>query len=408
MNQTIIHGDCVDVMRGMEPESFDAIVTDPPYGLEFMGKEWDKFKATGSSTLMHIPKDEGRTFTNESGHMWDNTKVLPRFPRAGEPFQRWCEGWASEAIRILKPGAHLLAFGGPRTFHRLTCGLEDAGFEIRDCLSWMFGTGFPKSLNIGDGRGTALKPGWEPCVVARKPLVGTVAANVTTYGTGALNIDATRIGTTKRVPGTPSNASGMYNGGWGARSRDHSGFDPDTGRWPANVALDEDAAAMLDAQSGERAGGHFPAVRNGRSLWAGNGGGFNGTSGPKRDMDGGGASRFFYTAKASRAEREAWGRLQLPAERRTDGRTKDTENPCLRTSERVNRHPTVKPLALMEWLIKLVTPPGGLLLDPFVGSGTSLVAARKLGVQAIGIEQDERSVEIARQRIEAQWEVTLL
>lgn len=420
----VIEGDCVEVMRAMEPDSIDAIVTDPPYGFGFMGRTWDKA----------IPLE-----------------------------------WATEALRVLKPGGHLLAFGGPRTFHRLTCGVEDAGFEIRDCLAWLFGSGFPKSLDVSkaidkaagakreitrpgvadDGRpdhidfdprsssdrerrdspatdlarqwegwGTALKPAWEPCIVARKPLIGTVAANVTRYGTGALNIDVCRIETDDNLNGgtyssggragpMPGDdrtgaAIGMFQPG--ARP-DHKYIQP-AGRWPANVALDEEAARQLDEQSGERrSAGDYPSESR-----ASNASVYNNIPSQQGQLygDTGGASRFYYTAKASRSEREAWGRLALPVNRRSDGRAKDIENPRLRTSARINDHPTVKPLALMEWLIKLVTPEGGLILDPFCGSGSTLVAARRLNVRAIGIEQDARSAEIARQRIEAQWEVQLL
>jgi len=177
------------------------------------------------------------------------------------------------------------------------------------------------------------------------------------------------------------------------------------------VILDERAAAMLDEQSGERkAGGNLTGLEPSKPMGQTTYGDMERTNGWDSYGDSGGASRFFYCAKSSRSEREAWGRMvgKVEPERRTDGRTKDIENPRLRTSERLNSHPTVKPLALMEWLLKLVTPPGGLILDPFCGSGSTLVAARRLNIRAIGIEQDERSAEIARQRIEAQWEVALL
>lgn len=314
-------GDCLDVLREMDPESVDAVVCDPPYGLEFMGKEWDRY--------------------------------------APPQFAAWCETWAREALRVLKPGGHLLAFGGTRTFHRLTCGLEDAGLEIRDCLSWLYGSGFPKSLDVSkaiekaagaarewQGWGTALKPAWEPCVVARKPLAGTVAENVQQHGTGALNVDGCRIGA---------------DGG---------------GRWPANVALDEDAAAMLDAQSGVQRDGI--AVNRNRPE---DGSTYNASSymiGDKRRQDvgyggSGGASRFYYTAKASRADRN--------------------------TSGANNTHPTVKPTDLMRWLVRLVTPPGGVVLDPFAGSGSTLVAARAEGFRAIGIEREEEYAQIIAQRL---------
>jgi len=254
--------------------------------------------------------------------------------------------------------------------------------------------------------GLGLVPNWEPCVVARKPLIGTVAANVTKHGTGALNIDACRIGTDEiAAHGGGVNGDRVYGNGKGVPAIE-AGANPHIGRWPANVALDEEAAAMLDEQSGVSSERERVLLRNGDR--ASEGWGLDATSTGTTYGDSGGASRFFYTAKASRSEREAWGRMTLPAERRTDGRATEHDTGHLRTSERVNDHPTVKPLALMEWLIKLVTPPGGLILDPFCGSGSTLVAAKRLNVRAIGIEQDERSVEIARQRLAAQYEVNLL
>ena len=426
-------GDCVEVMAAMPAESVDAVVCDPPYGLEFMGKAWDRY--------------------------------------APPQFAAWCETWAREALRVLKPGGHLLAFGGTRTFHRLTCGIEDAGFEVRDCLSWLYGSGFPKSLDVskaldkrggsianfstfrdavkramkkngvtrkdlrdaldnhmlshyltngsqpavpnlrdyliireavglgdqfdqffsaeaerevvGRGRsaignksegkrhtvgasvavefdltapatdaarewqgwGTALKPAWEPCVVARKPLAGTVAENVQRYGTGAINVDGCRIGTDII---TSSGWTGMdaRRRAHGTRPQDYGGGDgvptEHTGRWPANVALDEAAAAMLDAQAGAVGGT-------------------------------GGASRFYYTAKASRADRN--------------------------TSGATNTHPTVKPTDLMRWIVRLVTPPGGVVLDPFAGSGSTLVAARAEGFRAVGIEREQEYADIIAARL---------
>lgn len=203
---------------------------------------------------------------------------------------------------MLKPGGHLLAFGGTRTYHRMTCAIEDAGFEIRDCLQWLYGTGFPKSLNVGEGRGTALKPAHEPIVLARKPLIGTVAANIEAHGTGGINIDECRIGTeggTKGCDAGPSN--GIYgeglNGVFGKPV-------PGLGRFPANVLLDDDAAAMLDAQSGvsKSAGGRIgkKAVSGVNIVPAG-----SFTKGDPGFGDVGGASRFFYVAKASRSERDA-------------------------------------------------------------------------------------------------------
>lgn len=327
-------GDCRDVMRSLPSDSVDSIVTDPPYGLSFMGKAWDH----------------------------------------GVP---GVEFW-TEALRIAKPGAHLVAFGGTRTFHRLAVAIEDAGWEIRDCLSWLYGSGFPKSHNLkGDwaGWGTALKPAWEPIILARKPLTGTVAANVTQYGTGGVNVDGCRIPLVGDEPMYAIQAPSKSTFSAGAKDWTTPTYK-ESGRWPANVVLDEDAAGMLDAQSGERkSGSGNKNVRNrddryayGSGLGAGYGDGIGG--------DTGGASRFFYCAKASRREREAGGVA--------------------------NVHPTVKPIDLMRWLCRLVTPPGGLVLDPFNGSGSTGCAAVVEGFRYLGAELDPEYAEIARKRI-AHW-----
>jgi site-specific DNA-methyltransferase (adenine-specific) len=386
-------GDCIEVMRQMPEASVDAIVTDPPYGLEFMGRDWDGF---------------------------------------GTPlgFQTWTESWAREALRILKPGGHLLAFAGTRTYHRMASGVEDAGFEIRDCIAWMYGSGFPKSLDVskaidkaagaerevigsklgrpgmakdgsnqrngfdaafgGDssgamatditaaatpeaakwnGWGTALKPAYEPIVVARKPLVGTVAANVLEHGTGALNIDACRIGTDSICSsgqGIKSGANNFIGGG-----KDTQPPSVHIGRWPANIALDETAASILDQQSGvststakPRNNNDFESVSKGAEK-------ANTTFGHE---DTGGASRFFYTAKASRHDRNAGGLAD-------------------------NTHPTVKPTELMRWLIRLVTPPGGIILDPFGGSGSTGLAARAENTRCILIEREPEYLNIIRDRL---------
>lgn len=373
---TVYLGDCLDVLAAMPDASVDAIVTDPPYGLGFMGKAWDD-----------LPPGED---------------------------------WARECLRVLKPGGHLLAFGGTRTWHRLAVAVEDAGFEVRDSIAWMYGQGFPKSLDVSkaidkaagaqrevtgwyqrpdgtprnmaewsgrvgsesahdwtpqptsapatpdaerwQGWGTALKPAFEPVVVARKPLVGTVAGNVLAHGTGALNIDGCRIeGVVPSVP-QPRIARDNYTVG-GSDGRNGQMSSAPGGRWPANVVLDESQADALDQQSGIQRDG--VAVNRNRSE-------DNQTSwyGTRRSQTGadvtyggsGGASRFFYVAKAPKRERP-----------RTDDGT---------------AHPTVKPLALMRWLVRLVTPPTGVVLDPFAGSGTTLEAARQEGFRSIGIERE--------------------
>lgn len=416
----LLVGDCIEQMRTLEADSVDAIVTDPPYGLEFMGKDWDGF---------------------------------------GTPlgFQTWSEQWAREALRVLKPGGHLLAFGGTRMYHRLAAGIEDAGFEIRDTLMWLYGSGFPKSLDVSkaidkaagaereiggtsatscsdfphpcsghtdtgryqptvharstlpstdaakkwQGWGTALKPAVEPIVLARKPLVGTVAENVLTHGTGALNIDASRIGTDDKFGGGAKASSGFVTG------YANDGFTPGSasGRFPANILLDEEAAAMLDEQSGyfngqvgmrKVTGGHRFIVGDTETK----------QEFAKAFTDFGGASRFFYVAKASRAERNAgldgfdfqdaqrWSAKGGIGDYYPDG------TPRPRSPER-NIHPTVKPVALMKYLIRLVVPKGGVVLDPFLGSGTTAVAAIEEGVEWIGCERESEYVEIIKARVAA-------
>lgn len=603
----VIHsGDCIEVLAEMEPESVDAVVTDPPYGLGFMGKGWDKFK---------------------------REEIAPGMPsREMVAFQLWSEQWTKLALKALKPGGHLVAFGGTRTYHRLACALEDAGFEIRDCLMWLYGSGFPKSLDVskaidkrpgvnqqerfrvelatareatglsradvservvgtrsgacwnwehhqypesrhwaalsaclpaldsswgavladaerekvgeygagvgtgiagfggmgegGDitapttstakawlGWGTALKPAWEPIILARKPLAGTVAANVLEHGTGALNVDGCRVassdGYTENAVTQGVNAARTS---WEPRQARRT-FEPSgSGRWPANVVLghsplcgraervaiespyaggieanleyaracmadslargespiashllytqpgilrddieserargieagfvwaaqadtsaiycdlgisggmrqgienarkqgrrivrrwlsepekDEPvgcmpgcAVAMLDEQSGTLTSGTAVGGLHRRSnkLGANCYGHYRGerVEGDVCFGDSGGASRFFYTAKASSAERNAGLR---------DGGRENTE-------PRANHHPTVKPIALMRWLCRLVAPPGGTILDPFAGSGSTIIAALREGFSAIGIEREAEYAELARVRVE--------
>jgi site-specific DNA-methyltransferase (adenine-specific) len=348
-------------MPTLEAESVDAIVSDPPYGLAFMGKAWDH----------GVP---------------------------GVPF------WA-EALRVAKPGAFLVAFGGTRTYHRLTCAIEDAGWEIRDCLSWLYGSGFPKSHN-GPWGGTALKPAWEPIILARKPLIGTVAKNVAQYGTGGINVDGCRIGLEGAEHHTTPARSGLgAHGVYGASTVE---FVPtnDTlprynlsGRWPANVVLDEDAAGMLDVQTGitastdrPRNNGAFKSVAKGAEAARVSFG----------HSDSGGASRFFYTAKASRKEREA-GLEGMPTKQAgtlaQDAWSQENFGNAGTGRQAANHHPTVKPIALMRWLCRLVTPPGGLVLDPFTGSGTTGCAAVLEGFRFVGIEREAEYVDIARRRI---------
>lgn len=460
-------------MRGLEPESVHAIVCDPPYGLEFMGKEWDKFRIDEASPRNRGERagNHGEAGPGDGSNPARGKRVAVAYGGGKRPstfrcmecgkrdqfrnehccttgwrrelidpfcapptmlaFQNWCNRWAREALRVLKPGGHLLAFGGTRTYHRLTCALEDAGFEIRDCLAWLYGTGFPKSHNLEDehlGWGTALKPAHEPVVVARKPLTGTVAATMQEHGTGALHVDACRIGFRDEADEEEAKTKNRHaerdagprtNQVFGADDRDREDYDA-TGRWPANVVVDEAAAQVIDDDVGE-VGGGFGARRGdpaGRGIY---GRGF-----PRGDMagvgygDSGGASRFFYCAKASSAERVA-GLDDLPVHDREGdsawaarceecGRTllsgERKSSPCCgakavweTTKPTTNHHPTVKPVALMRWLVRLVTPEGGTVLDPFLGSGTTGIAASIEGFRFVGIEQDPDFLDIARARI---------
>ena len=312
--------------------SVDFVVTDPPYGLKFMGKKWD----------YQIPSVE----------IWH------------------------ELLRVCKPGAMILCFGGTRTFHRLTCNIEDAGWEIRDCMMWLYGSGFPKSHNnFGlEGYGTALKPAWEPIIMAMKPLTGTYEENFKKWKIGGINIDDSRIGTggTKRSHQSdyPKNEDGTEDRSEHWARTGHSIEAIDKGRWPANLILDEEAGTMLDEQSGISFSPKEIVKGAGRS------GGIKGkTTGHHFQQghgDSGGASRFFYCAKVSPSERG-----------------------------KHNNHPTIKPQKLLEYLIKLLAPSGNpILLDPFCGSGSTLVACKTLGVQGIGIDICEEYCEIAKKRIE--------
>jgi site-specific DNA-methyltransferase (adenine-specific) len=400
----LLHGDCREVMASLDACSIDAIVTDPPYGLEFMGKDWDRLQGYTADTGFKgftLPRQRQRNVKCPDCNLYIYADARRRCECGGvrrlqvRSVQVWHEAWAREAFRVLKPGGHMVAFSAPRTYHRMACAIEDAGFEIRDSLMWLFGSGFPKSLNLHgewEGWGTALKPAYEPIVLARKPLTGTVAGNVERWGTGGLNIDATRIGTDAGWS-YPNGAGGNTFHGQERRT------DPEVsrgGRWPANVLLDAEAARLLDAMSGETGASSIETAaeygQHNEVLGA-----FAGHA-PFAYADRGGASRFFYTAKSSRRERE-FGLDDLEPTRRSDGRDKDIENPRLRTNERRNDHPTVKPVDLMRWLCRLVTPPNGLVLDPFMGSGSTGMAALDEGFQFVGIDMDEHYIEIARRRI---------
>jgi site-specific DNA-methyltransferase (adenine-specific) len=333
MESKILVGDCLERLKEIPDCSVDSVVTDPPYGLSFMRKRWD----------------------------YDVPSV---------------EVWA-ECLRVLKPGGHVLAFGGTRTQHRMAVRIEDAGFEIRDIIAWVYGSGFPKSHNLDgkwDGWGTALKPALEPITVARKPLVGAVASNVLEYGTGALNIDGCRVeptGESRERVGEPSQERRYTDAGGTnfAATPGIRGGNP-SGRWPANLIHDgsDEVTSLLPTtmSASEKYG-----TRSSSTAIFG-----SGQKIQKTDARGGSgigsAARFFYCAKASKRDRG-------------EG----------------NNHPTVKPTDLMRYLCRLVTPPGGLVLDPFMGSGSTGKAASLEQFRFVGIEREAQYAQIAENRISA-------
>jgi DNA modification methylase len=360
MRREVLHGDCLDLLRAYPDASIDAVVTDPPAGIGFLGREWDSDKG-------------GR-----------------------ESWVAWLRSVMAECLRVLKPGGHALVWALPRTSHWTATAVEDAGFDVRDVIVHLFGSGFPKCGDVSkripasadtarwQGWSTALKPNSEHWILARKPLDGTVAANVSKHGTGAMNIDGCRtpyadaadyaetLDKVQRVQRCVSSHNSPF-----LVKKNNAGHNDPTlaGRWPANVTLDEEAAAMLDEQSGiakptkgrpitqrDATPGHILSRFKGRTA-------FHLPADP-----GGGASRFFYVHKARPGDKTANGTVE-------------------------NKHPTVKNTALMRWLCRLITPPGGTVLDPFAGSGSTGVACVREGFGFVGCEQDAGYVEIARQRI---------
>ena len=566
--EQVVCSDCLEHMRTMPENSVDSIVTDPPYGLSFMNKEWDSPQMMGSAAFLksgggygNYPKGTRRTgYADVDPHR----------------FQAYMTPIFEEALRVAKPGAHLLCFGGTRTFHRMACAIEDAGWEIRDCIMWVYGSGFPKSMDVAkaidkstgyvgevigertvdvgmqgghmhagrksqqqqqqvrslsdqakewEGWGTCLKPAWEPIIVARKPLDGTVASNVLKWGTGALNIDACRVPTNGETPkgsgGRSSRLSGDTRSGkaagmFAAGSGNGGNVTPATGRFPANLVHDGSQMVLelfpqSKGQQGDVTGNEPSHPADGVCY-----GEYNGRHTFAKRGDTGSAARFFYCAKASKKDRNyGCERLLTWAERDQEltqlleqassllardisesmmlnlveqgcstslfgnestvlsqeecrfitstviplitasktcsssprSNTSESILDAIRTSEesgislarladkssqsrqdstsggtdtatsavsalfgvlseirgraRVgNFHCTVKPTELMKWLVKLVTPEGGVVLDPFAGSGTTLVACKMLGRDCIGIEREPEYVEIIKRRLE--------
>jgi site-specific DNA-methyltransferase (adenine-specific) len=302
MKATLYVGDCLKVLPTLKEESIETCISDPPYGIKFMGSTWDH-------------------------------------GTPGSPYWR-------KVLKVLKPGASLLSFGGTRTYHRLTCAIEDSGFDIRDCIMWLYSSGFPKSYNVGkhlegwEGYGTNLKPAWEPIILAMKRVKGNFIKNAQEYEVAGLNIGECRIGNEEIIINTFDDGAKPFGDGAGHKYTSRKS----NGRWPANVILDEEAGSILDKQNNQYG-------------------------------DSGGASRFFYCSKASKKERGP-----------------------------NNEHPTVKPIDLMRYLCRLTkTPKGGTILDPFMGSGTTGLAALHEGRGFIGIEDKMEYAEIAQQRIASEF-----
>jgi site-specific DNA-methyltransferase (adenine-specific) len=382
----VIHtGDCIEVMAGMDANSVDAIVTDPPYGLGFMGKEWDSVRAEASRPPSAVDPAAG---TAEARGAYPRTGKGPAAVSfAGQPFQAWCEAWGREALRVAKPGAYLLAFGGTRTHHRLVCGLEDAGWIIRDELDWIYASGFPKGK-------ANLKPAHEPIVLARKP--GPLQP---------LAIDDCRI--PGAVPLTVQGRSEhTYGNGKGFAPEGLQESNPDpAGRWPSNLLLSD--PALFDEPNPEVVGSGATATSGEPGIkWGGNEGSAYGAENrvPGTQMggygDSGGYSRFFIIPKADRADREPVLRGQREQAVWSDGREKAADYPSQRgKTSRENSHPTVKPVDLMRHLVRLVTPPGGTVLDCFLGSGSTAIAAELEGFPWVGIEKEPEYVAIAEARL---------
>jgi DNA modification methylase len=412
----IINGDCIEELAKLDENSVDSIVCDPPYAINFMGKAWDG--PEGMLGQMATGDEQRGAYAYGGSHSQGIAA------NDSYQFQEWCRLWGEQALRVLKPGGHILAFGHTRTYHRLASGLEDAGFEIRDCIQWLYGSGFPKSHNVAkaidkkgkdssdfEGWGTTLKPANEPIVMARKPFKGTVADNVLKYGVGALNIDATRVGTSGPASNRFTEGAKPFGN---AAGKNYETTEPTQGRWPANVILDEEAGQILDEQTG--------------TLTSGKSDGFEGDYtadvygkyekniiNPENVYgDSGGASRFFYSAKAAPKEKNAGIEKEVENDRfKTRQCTQCKKNvpyigscgcenaeiEMVAPKPTKNTHPTVKPIDLMRYLVRLVTPKGGIVVDPFLGSGTTGIAAQLEGFDFIGIEKDLDSFEIAYERI---------
>ncbi|MGE8045186.1 DNA-methyltransferase [Pseudomonas monteilii] len=409
MTYTLHLGDCIETLRAMPDNSIDSVVTDPPYGIRFMGKSWDgadiearaSYRASMPSHAAACGPNGGHRSVAAEAGKYDLT------PAGMIAFQAFTFEWACECLRVLKPGGHLLSFAAARTYHHMAVGIEMAGFEIRDQIMWVFGSGFPKSHNLKgehEGWGTALKPAHEPICMARKPLAGTVAANVLAHGTGALNIEGCRVeptGESRQRAGEVSQQRRYTDAGGTnfAAKPGIRGGDP-SGRWPANLIHDGSAevVAMFPAEAGAAA----PVRARGGDKFRSTYGAFAGSideAGSTFHNDDGSAARFFYCAKTSRKDRNEGlltGDQKAVCTNATMRQVEDADWPA----RNGNHHPTVKPTDLMAYLCRLVTPAGGLVLDPFMGSGSTGKAAMREGFHFIGCELDPEYLAITKARIE--------
>ena len=462
MPATFITGDALATLATLPDASHDAMLCDPPYGIAFMGKEWDTFKAGDIAMRRNPQMNAVNTGTSkQGGRQRAGVDYQKRQARDARAYQEWVTAWATEALRVLKPGAFALVACGTRTQHRMASGLEDAGFEVRDVIAWLYGSGFPKSHDVSkaidkaagaerqvlgvrpnhrpnapqnqpgadatawqdrsagtvtapatpdaerwQGYGTALKPAMELWTLVRKPLDGTVAANALKHGVGGLNIDGCRVATDDPPQpfGTPTKSvGGLMNKTGDLREKPYEAHT--AGRWPANV-IHDGSDEVLDLFPDTTSVGHAPSARGRGGL---------GTSGhagqadlPEAHFDTGSAARFFYAAKASRAEREAGldHRDAAPIVGRDQGQDALNRPHKARTSPTRNPHPTVKPLALTTYLATLLLPPAradGMprrIIVPFAGVGSEMIGASRAGWEdAVGIEIDPEYVRIAEARI---------